>query len=55
MIRATSAVIKFKRILKDLYPTEKTDSNRNSNFDNLIDIKMLKVVKHYEENKKKKK
>ena len=46
MIRAISAITKFKRIHEEL-------KNKKENFETLVDIKMAKAVKHYKEIKKK--
>lgn len=52
MIRAIGAINKFKRIHKDMA----NDANLlSSKYESIIDLNMIKVVKHYEENKKKKK
>ena len=50
MIRAISAINKFKRIHEDLIANGVY--NHNKRYENLIDIKMAKVVEHYEKDKK---
>ena len=52
MIRAICAITKFKRIHKDMVSDEHLLSSK---YESIIDLKMIKVVKHYEQNKKKKK
>jgi magnesium-transporting ATPase (P-type) len=52
MIRAIGAITKFKRIHKDMINDEHLLASK---YENIIDLKMIKVVKHYEQNKKKKK
>ena len=52
MIRAIGSINKFKRIHKDMA----NDAHLlNSKYESIIDLNMIKVVKHYEENKKKNK
>ena len=50
MIRATRAITKFKRILKEYKSDKKPDDNK----DNLNDRKMRKVIERWEEEKCKK-
>ena len=52
MIRAICAITKFKRIHKDMVSDEHLLASK---YESIIDLKMIKVVKHYEQNKKKKK
>ena len=54
MLRAISAITKFKRIHKDLI-TENDNLNKTSKYENLIDINMLNIVKHFQKSKKTKK
>ena len=54
MIRAISSIIKFKRIKNDINSKNKIDRNKKIKYDNIIDINMIKVVEHYEKNRKKK-
>ena len=55
MIRAISAVIKFKRIHNDMISETKIDGSKKEKYDNLIDINMVKVVEHFEKDRKKNK
>ena len=55
MIRAISAIIKFKRIHNDMMSEIKGDETKTIKYDNLIDINMVKVVEHYEKDRKTKK
>jgi hypothetical protein len=52
MIRAIGSTNKFIRIHKDMVTDEHL---LTSKYESIIDLKMIKVVKHYEQNKKKKK
>ena len=53
MIRAISAITKFKRIHEDIIIKGIYNQKKKLKYENLIDIKMAKVVEHYEKNKKK--
>ena len=50
MITATRAIVKFKKFRKEFL----SDKNAEKKYDNLNDIKMIKVIEHWEEDRKKK-
>ena len=52
MIRAIRGIVKFKKIHAEMKNEEKT--NNNSEYENLVDIKMKKIVNDYENKKVKK-
>ena len=52
MIRAISAITKFKRIHEDIITNGLYKLKKKHKYENLVDIKMAKVVEHYENNKK---
>ena len=54
MIRAISAIIKFKRINEELIIVDKKNINQKPIYESLIDNKMAKLVENYKNNKKKK-
>ena len=51
MIRAIRGIVKFKKIHKEM---NNGNNKENDEYENLVDIKMKKVVQHYEIKKKKK-
>ena len=50
MITATRAIVKFKKYRKEFL----SDKNADKKYDNLNDKKMIKVIEHWEEERKKK-
>ena len=55
MIRAISAIIKFKRINNELIIVDrKNNNNKKEKYESLIDNKMAKAVEYYISSKKKK-
>ena len=55
MIRAISSIIKFKKIHNELIIIDRKNNNNKEKYETLIDKKMAKVVKNYENIKNKKK
>ena len=51
MIRAIRGIVKFKKIHKEM---NNGNNKENDEYENLVDIKMKKVVQHYEIKKSKK-
>ena len=54
MIRAISAITKFKRIHEDLICDGTYNQKKNKKYENLVDRKMAKAVEHFEKNRKSK-
>ena len=52
MIRAIRGIVKFKKIHKEMKRENKVNSN--TEYENLVDIKMKKIVNDYENKKVKK-
>ena len=54
MIRAIRGIVKFKKIHKEMKGMKINDENNNDQYENLVDIKMKKIVQDYENQKYKK-
>ena len=54
MIRAIRGIVKFKKIHKEMKGMKINDVNDNNQYENLVDIKMKKMVQDYENQKYKK-
>ena len=54
MIRAIRGIVKFKKIHKEMKGGKINEGNKNNQYENLVDIKMKKMVQDYENQKYKK-
>jgi hypothetical protein len=54
MIRAIRGIVKFKKVRNEMKDIKYVDNINNYEYENLVDIKMKKMVQHYENNRNKK-
>ena len=54
MIRAIRGIVKFKKVFKEMKDVKKEDEINKGDYENLVDIKMKKMVQHYENSRYKK-
>ena len=54
MIRAIRGIVKFKKIRKEMNEIKNDNDKIKSENENLVDIKMKKMVEHYENKRTKK-
>ena len=54
MIRAIRGIVKFKKVRNEMKDIKNLDNINNYEYENLVDIKMKKMVQHYENNRNKK-